>query len=128
MSEDKGLNPKMLTKHFSKREMACPHCQVCLMRDQFMLQLEALRTSMNRALTVSSGYRCPDHNRSIGGAKNSQHLKGNAADISTAGMTEEEIKQLIEIAKTLFTAVVKGPGFVHVDLGPSRSWSYDEKI
>lgn len=30
---------------------------------------------------ISSGYRCPKLNAAVGGVKNSQHLKGEAADI-----------------------------------------------
>lgn len=39
---------------------------------------------------VNSAYRCPWHNKAVGGAANSQHLKGQAADI-TAGSPEENL-------------------------------------
>ena len=32
-------------------------------------------------ITVTSGYRSPDHNRKIGGAKNSLHMVGKAIDL-----------------------------------------------
>ena len=34
-----------------------------------------------RAITITSGYRCRKLNRVVGGAINSQHLRGEAADI-----------------------------------------------
>ena len=32
-------------------------------------------------IRITSGYRCPELNRAVGGVKNSQHLRGEAADI-----------------------------------------------
>ena len=43
--------------------------------------LQPLRDGLNEPIIVSSGYRCPELNESIGGAKHSQHMKGQAADI-----------------------------------------------
>lgn len=44
--------------------------------------LEKLRLlNDERPLFISSGYRCPRLNKAVGGAKNSQHMQGQAADI-----------------------------------------------
>jgi zinc D-Ala-D-Ala carboxypeptidase len=44
--------------------------------------LEKLRViNDNKPLILSSGYRCPRLNKAIGGAKNSQHMLGMAADV-----------------------------------------------
>lgn len=52
---------------------------------QFLCQeiLEPLREYMNEPIVISSGYRCPKLNShpEVRGAKNSQHLTGEAADI-----------------------------------------------
>ena len=42
--------------------------------------LEPLRCRYG-AITITSGYRCRKLNRVVGGAVNSQHLRGEAADI-----------------------------------------------
>lgn len=43
--------------------------------------LEAVRVRLGGApITVTSGYRCPALNAAIGGAKDSQHMRGEAAD------------------------------------------------
>lgn len=45
------------------------------------LGLEAVRVRLGGApITVTSGYRCPALNAAIGGAKDSQHMRGEAAD------------------------------------------------
>jgi len=44
--------------------------------------LEPLREHIGEPIIISSGYRCPELNKLVGGAKNSQHMTGEAADIS----------------------------------------------
>ena len=43
--------------------------------------LDNLRDGWGRPIIVTSGYRCKQLNAAVGGARNSQHLKGQAADI-----------------------------------------------
>lgn len=46
--------------------------------------LESLRRRFGRII-VTSGYRCPELNRAVGGTPRSQHLRGEAADIYVSG-------------------------------------------
>lgn len=46
--------------------------------------LDPVRELIGMPIKVSSGYRSKSVNKSVGGAKNSQHIKGEAADISCA--------------------------------------------
>ena len=43
--------------------------------------LEPLREHFNEPIYISSGYRCEELNRAVGGVTNSQHIRGEAADI-----------------------------------------------
>jgi uncharacterized protein YcbK (DUF882 family) len=43
--------------------------------------LEALRALGPEPIFVDDGYRCPEHNKSVGGVSASQHTLGKAADI-----------------------------------------------
>ena len=47
--------------------------------------LEPLRVAMGKPIRISSGYRCEKLNKAVGGVYNSQHLKGQAADIDIQG-------------------------------------------
>ena len=47
--------------------------------------LEPLRVAMNEPVKISSGYRCEKLNDAVGGVYNSQHLKGQAADLCIDG-------------------------------------------
>lgn len=59
--------------------------------------LQPLRDYLGQSIFVSSGYRCERLNKAIGGAKTSQHLTGEAADIQATG-TMENLK-LVEALK-----------------------------
>lgn len=78
-----------LSQHFSSSEFRC-HCRKCQMpaiAPELLQALEQLISDMTVPATgrvtvhITSGYRCPDHNRKVGGAPNSQHCQGIAADI-----------------------------------------------
>ena len=43
--------------------------------------LEKIRSVLGYPIHINSGYRCPELNKAIGGALNSQHMTGNAADL-----------------------------------------------
>ena len=47
--------------------------------------LEPLRVAMGEPIPISSGYRCPRLNEAVGGVRNSQHMTGQAADLSIGG-------------------------------------------
>ena len=47
--------------------------------------LEPLRVAMGEPVKINSGYRCEKLNKAVGGVYNSQHLKGQAADICIDG-------------------------------------------
>ena len=54
--------------------------------------LDPARERLGKPITVNSGYRCPLHNSKVGGVANSQHMRGEAADVSC-----EDNKRLAEI-------------------------------
>jgi hypothetical protein len=53
--------------------------------------LEAVRAHFGRPILVHSGYRSPAVNAAIGGAKTSQHMKGEAADFHVDGVSLEDV-------------------------------------
>lgn len=60
--------------------------------------LDPIRERYGAAIIVSSGYRCPALNKRVGGVATSQHLTGEAADISTGTISGN---------KTLFELIMK---------------------
>ncbi len=59
--------------------------------------LDRAREAWGKPVKVNSGYRCPELNRAVGGVSNSQHLTGEAADITTG--TKEGNKWLFNYIK-----------------------------
>ena len=57
--------------------------------------LDPLRTKWGMPIIVTSGYRCPKLNAAVGGAVNSQHTKGMAADIRTVSDTPADNMRLL---------------------------------
>jgi len=90
--------------------------------------LQELRDLAGAPVRVTSGYRCPDHNRAVGGAKQSRHLLGHAADIvikglSVAGMYE--LAERVDAFREGGIGVYPERGFIHVDIREGRArWGH----
>lgn len=61
--------------------------------------LDPLREAYGEPIIVNNGYRSVELNRAINGAKSSQHVKGQAADIT--GESKENNKKLFELIQSL---------------------------
>jgi zinc D-Ala-D-Ala carboxypeptidase len=62
-----------------------------------MYKLEALRLKLgNKPITVNSGFRSIQHNSDIGGASDSMHLYGTAADLNVPGVANRTVYQKAE--------------------------------
>jgi uncharacterized protein YcbK (DUF882 family) len=87
-----------------------------------MQRLETVRAlAGGHPIRIVSGYRCPPHNKAVGGAKNSQHMYGSAADIPGG------IVSPAHAARAGFTGLgIQGGWCVHLDVrdGPVETWQY----
>lgn len=81
---------------------------------RMMYKLEAVRKKAgNAAITINSGFRSINHNSNVGGASNSQHMYGIAADIVISGKT---VSNTISYAKTSgYSGIIRYSSFTHVD-------------
>ena len=78
---------KHLTKDFRVREFRCKDGSDKILIDTDLVNLlQQIRDAFGRAVTINSAYRTPTHNKRVGGASNSQHVKGTAADIRVQGV------------------------------------------
>lgn len=89
--------------------------------------LQVLRDHTGKAIHVNSGYRSLAYNLRVGGAKNSQHPKGNAGDITIEGMTPREvaltIEKLIDEGKMKQGGIGVYKTFTHYDIrGTKARW------
>ena len=71
-----------ISPHFKRSEFACKcGCGFDTVDVDLISVLEAVRHEFNSPVTVNSGCRCDGHNMRIGGAADSLHRIGKAADI-----------------------------------------------
>ncbi|HWB64784.1 MAG TPA: D-Ala-D-Ala carboxypeptidase family metallohydrolase [Chitinophagales bacterium] len=75
--------------------------------------LEPLRAAISKKMgkdtpvIVTSGYRCLRTNRAIGGADNSQHTRGQAADTHVPGMSIEDWYQFIRSSGIAYDQLIQ---------------------
>ena len=77
-------------------------CNLCALTHHV---LQPLRDTMGKAITINSGFRSAELNRKVGGQKNSQHLKGEAADIAI-GTIENGEKMIAILTKLPFEHLI----------------------
>lgn len=113
-------------RYFKLKEFECKGSGDNLTSSLLIEKLDLLREEFGQAITVTSGYRSPEHNSRIGGSPNSTHMRGIAADIRPSD--GRNIDQLYALCCKYFMSVGDGrrKGFIHVDLREDyqRRWSY----
>lgn len=101
---------------------ASPAVQANLTRVAVEL-LEPIRALFKVPVQINSGYRCPELNAAVGGSANSQHVRGEAADMVIRGYESEaqEIEAVRKIRKELpdmkFGQMLVEFGCIHISLG-----------
>lgn len=71
----------IISRHFSTRELACHDNCGFLPSQEFVNLLDRIRDEFGHPISVTNVARCSVHNRKIGGARNSAHVSGIAADL-----------------------------------------------
>lgn len=128
----RALPPNMmLSEHFSVAELSCRHCGRIYITPTLLEMLEQLRKMVGVPITPNSGYRCPTHNRNIGGSTRSKHCLGMAVDINLPAEYRDNSAGFTDAAEDVALKVMGGfhyyPAgrFVHIDCHPyppDRRW------
>lgn len=114
-----------LSKNFSSSEFECPHCHQSPMDPLLISVLQIIRDYVKLPIVVNSGYRCPEHNKRVGGVANSQHIFGKAADIYVEGWSN---KQLLDVIRALTVAKKIYVGYAYIIKNSNRAVHIDVRI
>jgi hypothetical protein len=120
-------NKTKLTANFAvpEFECACGQCPETLINLDHVAKLQKLREDMNASIHINSAFRCPAHNKAVGGEPHSQHQLGNATDITIEGMTPLEVQDACE---SRFDGLGRYDVFTHIDSrGKSARWDFRTK-
>lgn len=119
-----------LSQNFKSTEFDCNGkgcCNTTPIEPKLVEVLQNVRDHFGVSVNLNCGYRCPLHNAEVGGAsKNSQHMKGLAADIVVKGVHPYRVARYLETLDFkgrigCYTWDDQGNGFVHVDVRGTNS-------
>ena len=122
----KGENVKLSANfHLSEYACKCNKCDEVMVDMDHIAKLQQLRHDLGSSITITSAYRCTEHNANVGGVKNSQHVKGTATDIQVSGMDPSEVQDSCE----KFDGLGRYDTFTHIDSRGSKArWDNRKKI
>lgn len=105
--------------NFTAKELACSCCGEYWHDPHSLNLLQTAREAAGRPFTINSAHRCRKHNRAVGGALVSEHLK-IAFDISVNGHQPRALYEACRAAG--FTTFGHYGSFLHTDRRPGRRW------
>jgi zinc D-Ala-D-Ala carboxypeptidase len=90
--------------------------------------LQPVRDHFARGVKCNSGYRSLEVNQKVGGSRNSDHIRGQAADIEIPGVPNAELAEWIkdnlefnQLILEFYTPGVPDSGWVHVSYIPEAN-------
>ncbi len=109
-------------KNFSPAEIACRGTGQLKLHPEALDKLQALRDRLGKPLILRSAYRSLEHNHAVGGAKTSKHMNGTAFDIAMGNHDPVAFETAARDVGFLGFGYYPRSGFMHIDLGPARTW------
>lgn len=105
-----------VSDNFKRDEFACKcGCGFDTVDAVTLEVIEDVRSHFGVPVSVTSASRCQTHNRSVGGADASFHLKGRAVDIKVGGVSPCDVYAYLESKYPERYGFGRYSTFVHVD-------------
>ena len=111
----------MNTSHFKGLEFACKCCGETKPSSELMAVLQLVRVHFNKPVIITSSYRCPKHNKAVGGATSSKHLEGIAADIQVKDIEPFEVHHFLDAIFPNSYGLGYYDTFTHIDVRPTKA-------
>jgi uncharacterized protein YcbK (DUF882 family) len=88
-----------LSKNLARREITCKcGCGFDIVDFKLVETFQALRDYVNKSIYITSGCRCPEHNKKVGGVGESAHVEGKALDMYINGLSSRQFGELVKKA------------------------------
>ena len=120
------INDIIIAPHFNLSEFACPCCKRVMLHPFLLEKLEKLRKIIERPTHITSGYRCFEYNRKVGGVANSYHCIGLAADIRVKDVQLIELLGYAEEIDFAGIGFYEKKNFLHLDVRPTKRTRWKE--
>lgn len=112
----------MLNKYFKRKEFACRcGCGTSTVDAELLQVVTDVREHFGVPVVITSGHRCAKHNANVGGAKNSMHLTGKAADIKVTGIEPMEVRAYLCNKYQDKYGIGAYPTFTHIDVRDNKA-------
>lgn len=128
---EKGRSDK-ISKNFQYKEFDCHGqgcCSTTIIDEKLVEYVQQIRDHFGKPVTITSPYRCEVHNRRVGGATKSYHMRGQAADIVVQGVSSREVAKYAESIGILGIGLYetsKDGYFTHIDTRTTKSFWYGQ--
>lgn len=113
-----------LSAHFDRKEFACKcGCGFDTIDIETLDVLEMIRLHFGKPVRITSGCRCHNHNRKVGGSEKSQHVFGRAADIQVVDIEPSQVYGFLQEQFPRKYGLGLYQSWIHVDTrsnGPAR--------
>lgn len=106
-------------RHFKEDEFACRcGCGYNAINAQLVAALDLARKDAGIGFSISSGCRCKEHNKRVGGVADSAHVHGFAVDIQVNNSAHR--LRVVKALVRYFDRIGIDKNFIHVDIDPSK--------
>lgn len=112
------VSPNFRVKEFAQKDY---RCDKIIIDTELINILEDIRKHFGKPIFITSAYRTPEYNEKIGGAKNSQHCKGTAADIKMYMVPASEVQSYLKHKYPNKYGIGSYRNFTHIDVREKKA-------
>lgn len=92
------------------------------MLDLIVFCLQPIRDKIKKPMIITSGYRCPEVNKLVGGVTTSQHTKGQAVDFIIHDLTSSQIIEKIKTFNIEYDQLINEyDKWVHISFNKNKN-------